>query len=120
VNELEAAHWLSLDDPTPPFAHSGLAEVARRLVRAKVEGSARILMAGAHLIRAGVSRHIVDICGAGDSSSAGAALALAVQGSPAEAARFGNLVASVTIIKKGTGAAALEEVLAADSARIER
>ena len=62
----------------------------------------------------------VDICGAGDSFSAGAALALAVMGSPAEAARFGNLVASVTIIKKGTGAAALEEVLAADSARIER
>lgn len=61
VNELEAAHWLSLDDPTPPFAHSGLAEVARRLVRAKAEGSARILMAGGHLIRAGVSRHIIDL-----------------------------------------------------------
>ena len=61
VNELEAAHWLSLDDPTPPFAHSRLAEVARRLVRAKAEGSARILMAGAHLIRAGVSRHIIDL-----------------------------------------------------------
>jgi len=53
----------------------------------------------------------VDICGAGDSFSAGAALALAVTGSPVEAARFGNLVASITIMKKGTGAASLAEVL---------
>jgi rfaE bifunctional protein kinase chain/domain len=55
----------------------------------------------------------VDICGAGDSFSAGAATALAVTGSPFEAARFGNLVASITIMKKGTGTASPEEVLAA-------
>lgn len=54
----------------------------------------------------------VDICGAGDSFSAGAALALAVTGSPMEAARFGNLVASITIMKKGTGTASPEELLA--------
>ena len=53
----------------------------------------------------------VDICGAGDSFSAGAALALAVTGSAVEAVRFGNLVASITIMKKGTGAASLQEVL---------
>jgi rfaE bifunctional protein kinase chain/domain len=56
----------------------------------------------------------VDICGAGDSFSAGAALALRVTGSPVEAARIGNLVASVTIMKKGTGTASPEEVLAAE------
>jgi len=55
----------------------------------------------------------VDICGAGDSFSAGAALALAVTGSPVEAARFGNLVASITIMKKGTGTASPAEVLEA-------
>jgi rfaE bifunctional protein kinase chain/domain len=55
----------------------------------------------------------VDICGAGDSFSAGAACALAVSGSPRQAARFGNIVASVTIMKKGTGTASPEEVLAA-------
>ncbi len=55
----------------------------------------------------------VDICGAGDSFAAGAAMALAVTGSPAEAVRFGNLVASVTIMKKGTGTASPAEVLAA-------
>jgi rfaE bifunctional protein kinase chain/domain len=55
----------------------------------------------------------VDICGAGDSFAAGAGMALAVTGSPVEAARFGNLVASVTIMKKGTGTASPAEVLAA-------
>ena len=53
----------------------------------------------------------VDICGAGDSFSAGAATALAVTGSPLEAARFGNLVASITIMKKGTGTASPSEIL---------
>jgi len=56
----------------------------------------------------------VDICGAGDSFSAGGAMTLAVTGSGVEAARFGNLVASITIMKKGTGTASPEEVLAAD------
>ena len=55
----------------------------------------------------------VDICGAGDSFSAGAAVALAATGSPVEAARFGNLVASITIMKKGTGCASPDEVRAA-------
>jgi len=59
----------------------------------------------------------VDICGAGDSFSAGTALALAVTGSPVEAVRFGNLVASVTIMKKGTGTASPAEVLAAAAAQ---
>jgi rfaE bifunctional protein kinase chain/domain len=57
----------------------------------------------------------VDICGAGDSFAAGAGVALAVTGSPVEAARFGNLVASLTIMKKGTGTASPDEVLAAAS-----
>lgn len=56
----------------------------------------------------------VDICGAGDSFSAGAALALAVTRSARAAARFGNIVASITIMKKGTGTASPEEVLAAE------
>jgi rfaE bifunctional protein kinase chain/domain len=55
----------------------------------------------------------VDICGAGDSFSAGGAMTLAVTGSGVEAARFGNLVASITIMKKGTGTASADEVLAA-------
>ncbi len=58
----------------------------------------------------------VDICGAGDSFTAGAALALAATGSPVDAVRFGNLVAAVTIMKPGTGTASPEEVLAQEAA----
>jgi rfaE bifunctional protein kinase chain/domain len=55
----------------------------------------------------------IDICGAGDSFSAGAAMTLALTGSGYDAARMGNLVASITIMKKGTGTASPDEVLAA-------
>jgi rfaE bifunctional protein kinase chain/domain len=55
--------------------------------------------------------HPVDICGAGDSFSAGAALGYRVTGDPVESARFGNLVASVTITKRGTGTASPAELL---------
>jgi sugar/nucleoside kinase (ribokinase family) len=58
----------------------------------------------------------VYVAGAGDSFSAGAAMALAITGSAMEAARFGNLVASITVKKRGTGVASPDEVLAADRA----
>ncbi|MCS7025949.1 MAG: PfkB family carbohydrate kinase [Bryobacteraceae bacterium] len=54
--------------------------------------------------------HPVDICGAGDSFSAGAALAFSVCRNAAWAVTLGNLVASVTIMKKGTGTATPDEV----------
>ncbi|MBV6431613.1 MAG: Bifunctional protein HldE [Bryobacteraceae bacterium] len=54
----------------------------------------------------------VDICGAGDSFSAGCAIALSITHDPVTAARFGNLVASVTIMKKGTGTASRRELRA--------
>jgi rfaE bifunctional protein kinase chain/domain len=56
----------------------------------------------------------VDICGAGDSFSAGATLALASGATPEEAARFAHLVTSVTIMKPGTGTASPAEVLEAE------
>lgn len=55
-------------------------------------------------------QHPVDICGAGDSFSAGAVLAFRATGNAETAARFGNRVASVTIMKKGTGTASPDEV----------
>ncbi|MCX6619821.1 MAG: PfkB family carbohydrate kinase [Acidobacteria bacterium] len=58
----------------------------------------------------------VDICGAGDSFSAGSALAYHVTRDAAAAARFGNLVASITIMKKGTGTASPGEVRMAEEA----
>ena len=55
----------------------------------------------------------VDICGAGDSFAAGTALTMAVTHDPVEAASLGNLVASITVMKKGTGTASPSELLAA-------
>ncbi len=57
----------------------------------------------------------VDICGAGDSFSAGAALVLRLTGDPVEAAHFGNLVASITIMQRGTGTATPEDILKASN-----
>ncbi len=56
-----------------------------------------------------------ELSGAGNGFSAGAALALSITGSALEAARFGNLLASLAIRKRGTGAPTAAEVLAADA-----
>jgi rfaE bifunctional protein kinase chain/domain len=76
------------------------------------EGALVVTEAGSTFVPTRNVEHPVDICGAGDSFSAGAALTLKVTGDPVEAARFGNLIASITIMKKGTGTASPEEVLA--------
>ncbi|HLK65209.1 MAG TPA: PfkB family carbohydrate kinase [Bryobacteraceae bacterium] len=79
-------------------------------------GANGALLIGEHVptwVRAKRIEHPVDICGAGDSFSAGAALALKITRDPAAAARFGNQIASITIMKKGTGTASPEEVLQA-------
>jgi hypothetical protein len=60
-HELALSHWLALDDETPPFADPNLDELARRLDSARKSGAARILMMGAHVLRAGVNRHIIDL-----------------------------------------------------------
>jgi len=61
VNDLQLDHWLALDAPTPPYSHPQLSELARRLIGANESGAARILMMGAHVLRAGVNRHIIDL-----------------------------------------------------------
>ena len=67
---------------------------------------------GEHWVRTEPVPNPVDICGAGDSFSAGAACAYAVTRDPQAAAEFGNRVASITIMKKGTGTATPVEILA--------
>jgi len=61
VNDLDAGRWLALEEIAEPYAHPQLAEVAERIVRARDGGAARILMMGAHVLRAGVSRQIIDL-----------------------------------------------------------
>jgi hypothetical protein len=61
VSDLDAAHWLELDEVAEPYARPELEEVAARIVAARTRGAARILMMGAHVLRAGVSRQIIDL-----------------------------------------------------------
>ena len=61
VHDLTLSHWLALEDETPDFSHPDLPAVAGRLKRARESGAARILMMGAHVLRAGVNRHIIDL-----------------------------------------------------------
>jgi hypothetical protein len=61
VNDLALDHWLALNDPTPEFPHADLRQVAGRIRAACEEGAARVMMLGAHVIRAGVNRHVIDL-----------------------------------------------------------
>jgi hypothetical protein len=61
VNDLSLPNWFELDDPAPEFDHPDLANVAQSTVDAQQDGASRILMMGAHVIRAGVNRHIIDL-----------------------------------------------------------
>lgn len=76
------------------------------------EGVLVVDKGGETWVRTRAIEHPVDICGAGDSFAAGMSLALAATHSPARAAAFGNRVASITVMKPGTGTASPAEVLA--------
>ena len=67
---------------------------------------------GERWVKTETATNPVDICGAGDSFSAGAACAYAVTRDAVAAAEFGNRVASITIMKKGTGTATPAEMMA--------
>src|SRR6185503_14551352 len=59
--DLDLGVLLPLDAPLPPFHHDALPILGRRLVEAKRAGRARILMMGAHVLRAGVAPHLIDL-----------------------------------------------------------
>ena len=79
------------------------------------QGAVIVTDKGETVVPARRVENVVDICGAGDSFNAGAALALRLSGDAVTAAQFGNLVASITITKQGTGTASPEELLQASS-----
>jgi hypothetical protein len=60
-HDLQLPNWFALDDPTPEFSHPELPAVANRVRSAKESGAARIFMMGAHVLRGGVNRHIIDL-----------------------------------------------------------
>ena len=61
TNDLQLDHWLALEDAPLPYDHPHLDDVAGCVVRAKKAAGARILMMGAHVLRAGVNRQIIDL-----------------------------------------------------------
>ena len=60
-HELHLDHWLALDEAPLGYAHPQLQDVAARILAAQKRGAARILMMGAHVLRAGVNRQIIDL-----------------------------------------------------------
>lgn len=58
---LKIDQWLDLEDETPNFEHDDLEMVAKRLHSAKAKGRARVLVMGAHVLRAGVNNHVIDL-----------------------------------------------------------
>lgn len=94
VHDLQLNHWLTLDDDVPLFDHPALTLLASRMIQARANGTARILMMGAHVLRAGVSRHIIDLIERGFIDH------LALNGAGAihdyELARIGATTESVT------------------------
>ena len=60
-HDLTLSEFLKLDDEVPPFESEELEAVADRVASAHRSGGQVILMMGAHLIRSGASRHIIDL-----------------------------------------------------------
>ncbi len=78
------------------------------------EGVLLVTARGEQWVHTKPAANPVDICGAGDSFSAGFTLAYAVTRDAVRAAEFGNRVASITIMKPGTGTASPAELLATE------
>src|SRR5438094_9792104 len=60
-HDLDLSVLLPLDAPLPPFTHDALPVLGRRLIEARARGTARMLLMGAHVLRAGVSRYLIDL-----------------------------------------------------------
>jgi hypothetical protein len=65
-HDLDLSAILPLDAPPPEFSHPAMPILAQRLVEAKQRGASRIALMGAHVLRAGVSRYLIDMMERGD------------------------------------------------------
>src|SRR5438045_3616703 len=66
AHDLDLSALLPLDAALPEFAHPALPVLGQRLQEAKQRGAARIALMGAHVLRAGVSRYLIDMMQRGD------------------------------------------------------
>jgi hypothetical protein len=60
-HDMNLDYVLALDDEANAFDHPDLPVVADSLRNARERGAARLLMMGAHVIKMGVSRHVIDL-----------------------------------------------------------
>ena len=60
-HDLDLSILLPLDAPAPDFSHPDLTLLGQRLAAARRQGRARILVMGAHVLRAGVARYLIDL-----------------------------------------------------------
>src|SRR5579871_225518 len=60
-HDLTIEHLLPLESQPPPIEHPVFPKLGERLASARKSGAARILLMGAHVLRAGVSRHLIDL-----------------------------------------------------------
>ncbi len=60
-HDLNLSVVLPLEAPPPDFAHPDLPTLGRRLVAARQQDRSAILLMGAHVIRAGVARYLIDL-----------------------------------------------------------
>jgi hypothetical protein len=65
-HDLDLSALLPLDAPLPTFEHPALPILGQRIAEAKRHGAARIALMGAHVLRAGVSRYLIDMMKRGD------------------------------------------------------
>ena len=61
VHDMALAEVLNLDDDVLPFDDPGLGQVAERVTQAHRAGAQVILMMGAHVIKRGLSRFVIDL-----------------------------------------------------------
>jgi hypothetical protein len=61
VHDMSLDHILNPDDPPPAVAEPALPEIAERIVRARRAGRPVILFMGAHVIKQGLSRMVIDL-----------------------------------------------------------
>ena len=61
VHDMKLAEVLPLDAPAPAFDDPALPAIAERIVRARQIGAPVILLMGAHVIKVGLSRFVIDL-----------------------------------------------------------
>lgn len=61
VHDMGLPQIINLADPTPPFDHPDLSTLAQHLAAAHRRGGQVILMMGAHMLKVGLSRFIIDL-----------------------------------------------------------